>query len=80
MVSGYSGSLTGREISGTLGWVGLPLTTPWVDHEGKLLAAQSHHLAKRLALLPARAAFMVSTACSNFPFTRSTFSFTFPTT
>jgi hypothetical protein len=33
-------------------------SAPWVDHAGKLLAAQSHHLAQRLSLLAATAAFI----------------------
>jgi hypothetical protein len=36
----------------------LPSTTPWVDHEGKLLVALFQYLAQRLALLAARAAFI----------------------
>jgi hypothetical protein len=36
----------------------IAIDNPLVDHAGKLLAIQSHHLVQRLALLAARAAFI----------------------
>jgi hypothetical protein len=71
-----------REVATNwLTWTQPPCQTaiPWFA-ELEFLHPSLNHLVQRLAFLAATAALIWSTACCNFPFTCTAFSFTFPTT